>query len=118
MHTTLPKNGVTRPRTFAIQLSDEFVKQMAGAGASYQLLCFYEDNFFLNPRALTDPEMGEFSNERVLELLRAAGANSAKTEATGQFLHGFEDYEAASKPGSRSEEFLRAKLKELPPPLG
>ena len=69
-----------------------------------KLLCFYEDHCFLHPTALTDPDMGEFDEDRILRCLREAGVNDRKLRATERFLQGLEDYDAASAEGSRSRE--------------
>ena len=69
-----------------------------------RLLCFYEDHCFLNPMALTDPDLGKFDQERILRCLSEAGANSAKLTATERFLEGMEDYDSALLKGSRIRE--------------
>jgi hypothetical protein len=74
-----------------IHLSREFLARIHPSTMAYKLLCFYEGSFFLNPRALTDPDMGQFDNKRILQLLRAAGANDEKLNATARFLTNFEE---------------------------
>ena len=66
-----------------------------------KLLCFYEDHCFLHPTALSDPDYGEFDNERILRCLSEAGANGEKLAATTRFLEGFEDYDSALLEDSR-----------------
>lgn len=86
----------------AFAISPSFLAHIANSERSYRLLCLYKDHFFLNPRALTDPDMGKFDNRRILSLLRQAGTNPEKLEATRAFLENLEDYDAAMLPGSRS----------------
>lgn len=81
----------------AIQVSSEFLRNLPSSEYSYRLLCRYNQRFFLNPRSLDDPEMGSFNEQRILDLLEAAGANSAKLSATADFLAHCEDYDAALK---------------------
>lgn len=88
----------------AIQVSCDFLATIPNSEKSWRLLCLYEDCFFLNPRVLTDPEMREFSDERVLRLLEEAGANRTKLNGTEMFLRNLEDYDAALQPGSRSRQ--------------
>ena len=76
-----------------------------------RLLCFYEDNCFLHPSALTDPDMGEFDEDRILRCLHEAGANDDKLRATKRFLESFEDYDAALLEGSRLRELTGWKPK-------
>lgn len=94
----------------AIHVSEEFIRRARPSRITYQLLCFYEGRFFINPRALTDPDMGAFDNDRIIGLLRTAGVNAEKLDATERFLREFEDYEAAQRPGSRSWESVRSAL--------
>jgi len=84
----------------AIQVSPSFLKQMPNTKRAWQLLCFYEGHFYVHPWSLVDPQMGPFSPERILHLLKNAGANKTKLNATEMFLNQLEDYEAAKKPGS------------------
>lgn len=69
-----------------------------------RLLCFYEDHFFLHPTSLSDPDLGEFDQDRILRCLREAGANNDKLRATKQFLERLEDYDTAMVDGSRARE--------------
>ena len=92
----------------AIRISEKFLARMPPSRKTSQLICFYEGSFFMNPRALTDPEMGGFDNGRILQLLTSAGANAEKLSSTERFLREFEDYEAALRPGSRSWSFLNS----------
>jgi hypothetical protein len=94
----------------AIHVSEEFVRRTRPSRMTYQLLCFYEGRFFINPRTLADPDMGVFDNDRIIGLLRTAGANAEKLDATERFLQEFEDYETAQQPSSRSWESIRAAL--------
>ena len=97
----------------AVCLSTEFLARVRPSSMTYKLLCFYEGRFFLNPCALTDPEMGKFDSDRILQLLRSSGANVEKLNATERFLQEFEDYDAAQRLGSRSWEFVaRSSSKE------
>lgn len=86
----------------AFAISPSFLAHITNSEHSYRLLCLYNDHFFLNPRALTDPDMGLFDNIRILSLLRQSGANPEKLEATQHFLENLEDYDDAMLPGSRS----------------
>lgn len=86
----------------AIELSSNFCLNIANTEHSWRLVCLYKDRLFLNPRALVDPEMGEFDNERITSLLANAGANDQKLQATQAFLDNLEDYDSAKLPGSRS----------------
>ncbi len=94
----------------AIQVSNKFMGRIPNSKRTHSFLCFYEQRIFLNPRGLTDPEMGEFDNDRILGLLKSAGANKDKLDATSRFLNEFEDYEAASRPGSRSWAFVHSQM--------
>lgn len=85
----------------AFAISPSFFRHITNSEHSYRLLCLYKDHFFLNPRSLTDPDMGKFDNKRILSLLRQSGANPEKLEATRDFLENLEDYDAAMLPGSR-----------------
>ncbi len=98
----------------AILVSPAFLTGMQHSVKAQRLLCFYENCFYVDPRGLVDPEMGEFSDERILGLLRDAGANETKLNATRRFLEGLESYEAAAKPGSRAWEFVRRHLGDVP----
>jgi len=87
----------------AIQLSPEFMRSIPNTERAYRLLCFYKNKFFLHPWGLTDPEIGEFSADRVLECLRQGGANQEKLAATTDFLRDFQDYDealASAPPGT------------------
>lgn len=86
----------------AFAISPSFLAHITNSEHSYRLLCLYNNHFFLNPRSLTDPDMGKFDNSRILSLLRQSGANPEKLEATRHFLENLEDYDAAMLPGSRS----------------
>ena len=86
----------------AFAISPSFLAHITNSEHFYRLLCLYKDHFFLNPEQLTDPDMGKFDNRRILSLLRQAGANPEKLEATRDFLGDLEDYDDAMLPGSRS----------------
>ncbi len=88
----------------AIEVSPQFLLTVPNTEQAYRLLCFYKDRFFVNPRLLVDPDMGEFDDLRILELLRSAGANREKLTATEAFLRDLEDYDAALQPGSESRK--------------
>ncbi|OHV18695.1 hypothetical protein BBJ66_18085 [Rhizobium sp. RSm-3] len=90
----------------AIQVSPKFLATIGKSRRAMKLLCFYEGHFFLHPYRLLDSELGTFDASRVLDCLTAASTNEAKFLATKQFLLGFEDYEAASEPNSRSHQFI------------
>lgn len=90
----------------AVQVSPDFLAGMPNTKRAWQLLCFFEGHFYVHPWTLTDPEMGEFSAERILDLLAGAGANAAKVDATRRFLEGLEDYEAATAAGSVTRRIL------------
>lgn len=98
----------------AIQLSMELIARIPNSEKAFRLICFYEGAFFLHPFFLTDPDMDAFSAERILELLRAAGANAAKLEATARFLRDLEDYDSAKLSDSRSRLFIQS-LKNVGP---
>jgi hypothetical protein len=99
----------------AVQVSPTFLATLPPAERVYRLLCVYQRSFFLNPRYLVDPEMGQFDKDRLLHLLRSAGVNEEKLEATCNFLNEFEDYDAAMRPGSRSRELLQDMMNDLGP---
>ncbi|MEQ8427621.1 MAG: hypothetical protein RLT87_00735 [Gammaproteobacteria bacterium] len=84
----------------AIQLTPTAFLNARNSEHTYRLLCWYKGRFFVNPYTLKDPDLGEFSKERVLDLLEKSGANQQKLGATEAFLDGFEDCDAAMKPGS------------------
>jgi hypothetical protein len=90
----------------AIRLSTELVARIPNSEKAQRLICFYNGAFYLHPFFLSDPEMGKFSPDRILELLGAAGADAMKTEATRKFLLGLEDYDAAKLPSSESRRLL------------
>jgi hypothetical protein len=92
----------------AMLVSPSFIKAMPNTKRAFQLLCFYEGRFFVHPWFLNDPQMGEFSTDRILSLLEDAGANSQKLNATRHFLNSLEDYEAAKRPGSRTRQLKEA----------
>jgi len=92
----------------AIQLSQSFMARMPQSKMSHQLLYFFDGMYFINPCSLTDPEMGAFTPQRILDLLTAAGIDSAKLEATTRFFSEAEDFETAARPGSRSWNFVHA----------
>lgn len=93
----------------AVQLSRSFMAQMPATAHAQRLLCFYHGEFFVNPIALIDPELGKFDRQRVLDLLGAAGINESKLAATRAFLEGFEDFDAAAAPNSESRQWLEAQ---------
>jgi len=86
----------------AVQISPTAFINARNSEHTYRLLCWYKGRFFVNPYTLKDPELGPFSKERVLDLLKKSGANQQKLMATEAFLDGFEDYDAAMKPGSET----------------
>lgn len=88
----------------AVEVSPAFAMQVSNNEHSWRLVCLYQDRFYLNPTYLTDPEMGEFDNKRILALLAEAGADDKKLRGTTTFLENLEDYDAARLPGSRSRE--------------
>ncbi len=92
----------------AVQVSPTFLAGMPNTKRAWQLLCFFEGHFYVHPCTLTDPQMGEFSAERILELLTRSGVNAAKLDATRRFLEGLEDYEVAMSPGSVTRRILEA----------
>ncbi len=92
----------------AVQVSPTFLAAMPNTKRAWQLLCFFEGHFYVHPWTLTDPQMGDFSVERILELLTGSGVNAAKLDATRRFLEGLEDYETAMSPGSVSRRILDA----------
>ncbi|AQT51688.1 hypothetical protein BHQ31_16250 [Burkholderia cenocepacia] len=91
-------------RVCALQLSSNFMARMPTNAHAQQLLCFYRGAFFVNPIALTDPELGQFDRQRMRDLLAAAGINESKLNATREFLDGFEDFDTAAKPQSQSRK--------------
>ncbi len=88
----------------AIQVSVDFLRVIPNTEHTYRLLCLYEDTFFLNPMALTDPDLGAFDADRIMSLLERSQTNQSKMTATKRFLDNLEDYDAALQPGSRSRE--------------
>ena len=88
----------------AIQLSPTAFINARNSEHTYRLLCWYRGSFFVNPYTLEDPDLGQFSKQRVLDSLRGSGANERKLVATEAFLDGFEDYDAAMKPGSEARK--------------
>lgn len=85
----------------AIRVSPQFISIMEKTEMLYRLLYFYRGSFFINPVALTDPDMGAFDKKKILELLHSAGANSAKTEATRKFLDEGKDYDSAKNSSAK-----------------
>jgi hypothetical protein len=92
----------------AIMLSRSFLARVPRTAFSSRLLRFFDGAYFVDPLAFTDPDMGQFDNERVLQLLKDAGTDDTKMAATKRFLDESEDYEAAAKPGSRSWKFVHS----------
>jgi len=107
------KRDIATKDVCAIQLSDQFVARMPRSEKAYRLLCFYEDALFLHPHGLVDPEMGAFDDDRILQCLRSAGVDKTKLDATERFLANLEDYDAAAKPGSRSDQLKVRLMKRL-----
>ena len=85
-----------------IMVSPSFYFHVMQSEKLCRLLCFYEDHCFLHPKGLTDPDMGEFDEDRILACLRDAGANDPKLRATERFMAKLETYDAAIAEGSRS----------------
>ena len=96
----------------AIEVTPRLLAQIPNCERAWRLLCFYNDRFFVNPTCLVDPDMGEFTAERILGLLKSSGVNGEKRSATAEFLEKLEDYDAASRPGSRSRDFTRRALSD------
>ncbi|NIE82535.1 MULTISPECIES: hypothetical protein [unclassified Burkholderia] len=94
----------------ALQLSANFMAHAPASEHVMRLLCFYRGEFFVNPIALTDPQLGHFDRLRMLDLLAAAGINERKLAATSEFLDGFEDFDAADKPESQSRKWREAQI--------
>jgi hypothetical protein len=90
-YCTAEKRDVSTRHICAIQVSPAFLARIPRSTNAFRLLCFYEGSFFLNPRFLVDPEMGEFDNERNLRLLSSGGANQEKLDSTDTFLCEMED---------------------------
>jgi len=88
----------------AVQLTPGAFLNAKNCEHTYRLLCWYKGAFFVNPYTLKDPVLGNFSKERILDLLHISGTNKQKLAATEAFLDGFEDYEAAMQPGSESRK--------------
>ena len=97
----------------AIEVSPSAMQTVRPTKRCYNLVCFYRGHFFVHPYFLTDPDLGAFDRDRVLESLRRAGANEQKLEATEAFLDGFEDSERALAPDSESHRFA-AELEKDP----
>lgn len=93
----------------AIQLSPRFLSILKSTERRYRLICFYRNSFFIHPTFLTDPDIGEFTADTILQALKASGANKAKIDATEKFLFELEDYDAALSPNSESRKFIAAK---------
>jgi len=100
------KRGDNSKDICAVQLTPTAFSNAKNCEHTYRLLCWYKGRFFVNPYTLKDPDLGEFSKERVLELLKNSGANQQKLAATEDFLDGFEDYDAAMKPGSEARRII------------
>ena len=98
----------------AIHLSPSLFVRVGNSRMSNNLICYYEQSFFLNPHGLTDPDMGAFDSARILQLLDSAGANTEKLQATKKFLNELEDYKTAELPGSKFRMFLDSLSKEPP----
>lgn len=90
----------------AVQLAPSFGLAIPNTERAWRLMCFYRGRFFVHPWLLLDPQMGEFSSARILDLLAAAGANAEKLAATEMFLRQLEDYDAARVPGSATRLLL------------
>lgn len=90
----------------AVQVSPSFLTGMPNTKRAWQLLCLFEGNFYVHPWFLTDPQMGEFSADRIMRLLGDSGSNATKLAATRRFLDGLEDYEAAKAAGSVTRRIL------------
>jgi hypothetical protein len=98
------KRGDSFKDICAVQLTPTAFINAKNCEHTYRLLCWYKGRFFVNPYTLKDPDLGEFSKQRVLDLLRSAGTNQQKLAATEAFLDGFEDYDEALKPGSETRK--------------
>jgi hypothetical protein len=85
----------------AIQLSADFLKSIPNTEKAFRLLCCYKNAFFLHPWYLTDPELGQFTADRIVRCLRESGANDQKLAATTDFLCNLQDYDAANSAGPR-----------------
>jgi hypothetical protein len=92
----------------AVEVSPKAMRAIRPTQRRYQLICFYRGRFFIHPFALTDPDLGAFDRARILDCLRAAGANEQKLTATADFLDGFEDWEQAQASGSVSRTYVPA----------
>jgi len=99
----------------AIEVSPSAMRTISLTQYRYNLLCFYKGHFFVHPYCLTDPDLGAFNRDRVLECLRKAGANEQKLKATEAFLDGFEDSDRAQAPDSESRKFV-LKVAKAPSP--
>lgn len=91
----------------AILVSPSFFDQVSWSERCCRLLCLYKDHFFIHPNELTDPDLGEFNDDRILRCLREAGANKQKLSATKHFLENFEDYDTALLPNSRASQLTQ-----------
>jgi hypothetical protein len=89
----------------AVEISPQAMGAIRPTKRRYQLICFYRGRFFLHPYAITDPDLGSFDRDRVLDCLKAAGTNERKLSATAAFLEGMEDWEQAQTLGSQSRTF-------------
>lgn len=98
------KRSETVRNICGVLVSPSFFIHMPWSEKYHRLLCLFEDHYFLNPHALTDPDLGEFDRDRILRCLRDAGTDEPKMTATKRFLERFEDYEAAMLPNSRSRQ--------------
>lgn len=107
-YETAEKRSVRSRDICAVQVSPDFLASMPNTKRAWQLLCFFEGHFYVHPWTLTDPEMGKFSAQRMLDLLIGSGANATKVDATRRFMEGLEDYEAAMSPGSVTRRALDA----------
>lgn len=85
----------------ATMVSPSFYSLVSWSERCCRLLCLYEDHFFVHPYALSDPDMGEFDEDRILKCLKDSGANERKLTATKHFLEAFEDYDDDLLPNSR-----------------
>lgn len=102
-HHAEKRNGSTKD-VCAIQISPTFFRAIPNTEHAYRLLCLYEGTFFLNPMALTDPDLGSFDSDRIVSLLERSQTNQTKMTATKRFLSQLEDYDAALRPDSRCRE--------------
>jgi len=89
----------------AVEVSPKAMEAIRPTERRYRLICFYRGSLFIHPYALTDPDLGAFDRDRILDCLRTAGANDQKLTATADFLDGFEDWEQAQAAGSASRTY-------------